>query len=483
VAERITIRWPEGLGLLGVGALVAILVAATVAAAAAAGSPSWAPLLGSLLVLGAALAIFFFGRDAPLLALLALVPLFPVSTIGFFAEGLDGRGNTLRAAFIVLCLGALVLAYGAALPKPPQRLRPIVAGLVLLAALGALSALANGGAAQGTLSIAQQLVGQPLVFAALLIFVPAYLIAGGGQSRERLLVAFSLGVFFQAGLVSAELLSGAAFDELRDLTRAQGTVGADFLGAFAMMALFVGGAEWTRGAPGSRLRAVGAATVLAAAVIIAGSVARGALLGILLGGTYVVLSDPRYRSRALLIGATGLILLLGSLLTPVGELWKSRFDARSVQAFDRPATWISGLRIGADHPLTGLSEREIVRGIDDQREYRQTPLGDTGVLPHNIWILAFAQGGVGAALVLLVMTGLLFAALRAPPGGRSSEERFYVGGLLGIAAIAIVNNVFTHPELMVPALMLVSLVVCRPPDRMYGPPPPTGLSAAGDSDG
>lgn len=481
MAERLLDRRVDLAVPLAASATVAIAILA--AATAASGSPSWTLPLGACLVLAAALAVFRFGRGAPLLAIVAVVPLFPVSTIGFVAEGLDGRGNTLRAGFLALSLGALVLAYGAAVPKPPPSLRPVVGGLVLLAALGAVSALANAGVAQSALSIGQQLVGQPLVFAVLLVLIPAYLLAGGARARDRLLVAFSVGVVLQAGLVAVELLSGAAYDELRDITRAQGTVGADFLGAFAMMALFVGGAEWTRGASGSGLRAIGAVTILAAAVIIAGSVARGAVLGVILGGAYVVLSDPRYRSRALLVAGVCLILLLGSLLTPVGDLWKNRLDARSVQAFDRPATWISGLRIGADHPLTGLSQREIVRGIDDQRAYRQTPLGDTSVLPHNVWILAFARGGVGAAVVLLGTTALLILGLRAPPGGRGSEERFYVGGLIGIAAIAIVNNVFTHPELMVPALMLVSLVVCRPSDRMYRPPPPAGVFAGGDRNG
>ncbi|MGI8727269.1 MAG: O-antigen ligase family protein, partial [Solirubrobacterales bacterium] len=208
-------------------------------------------------------------------------------------------------------------------------------------------------------------------------------------------------------------------------------------------------------------RAVGAVTIGAAAVIIVGAVARSALIGVVIGGIYMLVAEPRFRRRALPIVAAALALALGSLLTPAGDLWTSRLSADAVQSFDRPATWLSGIRIALDDPLTGVGEREIIRDIDDVRRYRQTPLGDTGVLPHNSWILTFAEGGIAALVVLVALTALLVGAIRPPPGGRSTEERFYVAALLGIAAIALVNNVFRHPELMVPVLMMVSILAAR----------------------
>ena len=85
----------------------------------------------------------------------------------------------------------------------------------------------------------------------------------------------------------------------------------------------------------------------------------------------------------------------------MGDLWSERPRRHSVQNFDRPGTWISGVRIGLDHPFTGLGEEEIVRALGDVREYRQTPLGDTSVLPHNSWILPLAEGGFIALFVVL----------------------------------------------------------------------------------
>lgn len=416
----------------------------------------------------------------PVLAILAFIILFPVVTIGPFTDALGGRGDLLRAGFLVGMLGLAALAWGPGIPRPAARLRPVVAGLLVLAGFGAVSALANATSAQTSFSLAAQLVGQPLVMAGLLIYLSAFL-RSGGRATDYLLAAFALGVVAEAAVVVTELASGAAYDELREFTRAQGTVGANFLGAYAMMALFIGLAGIERGgglrsrrpdrrpesagAPrlsGPRMtRAVGAVTIGAAAVIIVGAVARSALIGVVIGGIYMLVAEPRFRRRALPIVAAALALALGSLLTPAGDLWTSRLSADSVQSFDRPATWLSGIRIALDDPLTGVGEREIIRDIDDVRRYRQTPLGDTGVLPHNSWILTFAEGGIAALVVLVALTALLVGAIRPPPGGRSTEERFYVAALLGIAAIALVNNVFRHPELMVPVLMMVSILAAR----------------------
>jgi hypothetical protein len=406
-----------------------------------------------------------FLRGAPLLVVLALVPLFPVTTIGPYEEALGGHGATLRAGLIVAALLALLLAWHGRIPKPPPRVRPIVTGLLILGALGAIDAYANASPAQSFAALAEQLFGQPLVYAGLLVFLCAYLSSGGAGARDRVLAAFSFAVVAEAGLIAAELLSGEAFDELRGFTRAQGSVGANFISAFAMIGLFVGLAERARGLETGRRRLAGAgtATVLAAAFILVAAVARGGVIGVALGALYLLFADPRLRRRAPLILSGAVVLLALSLPTPAGELWKDRLTAESVEQFDRPATWVSGARIGLDHPWTGLGELEIVRALDDVTEYRRTPLGETSVLPHNSWILVFAEGGFAALLVLVGLTVLTALAVRPPPGGRGAEQRLYVAALIGIAAVSMINNVFRHPELMLPVLMLVSLISVREP--------------------
>ena len=451
-------RTPQLLAAATACLLLAVLSGTLIAL----GTVPWFAITGAAALLFAATAAWPFDRGIPMLVILAAVPLFPVTTIGPALDALGGRGSELRASLIVAMLVMLVIAYRGAIPKPPRDLRPVVAGLIGLAALGAVSAVANAGPIEGVGSLLAQLAGQPLAFAGILVFLCAYL-RTGGRARERVLIAFSIGVLAEAGFVAGELLSGGAYDALRGFTRAQGTVGANFVSAFAMIAFFVGFAERSlaRESRSRLLGNVGAWTVLASLVILVGAVARGGVLGVLIGAVYLLFADPRIRRRAPLIGAVVAVAMAASLLTPVGDLWAERLQAPSVESFDRPATWVSGVRIGLDNPLTGLGEAEIVRALDDVRDYRQTPLGSTNVLPHNSWVLAFAEGGIAALALLLVLTGLAAYAVRSR-GGRSPEERYYVAALIGIVAVSLINNVFRHPELMVPVLMLISLIVNRP---------------------
>lgn len=439
--------------------VVPLLAAAVVAGALSATGPvPWALILASAVAILAVVALWPFGREAPLLAILAITPLFPVTTLGPLTEALGGRGSMLRAGFIGVMVVCLFIAHGGRIPRPPRRLQPLVSGLLVLAGLGVVAAAANAGDNEGFPGLALQLAGQPLIFAAVLIAMASYL-RDGDRARDRMLTAFSIGVILQAGIIAVELITGAAYDELRGFTRAQGTVGADFVGAFGMVGFLIGFAELARS---PRLRWIGLATIAAGSVILVGAVARGAVIGVLVGGAYILLSDPRLRPRALGVAALVAALAAASLLTPVGALWTDRLNADSVDSFDRPATWVSGARIALDHPWTGLAELDIEEGLVDVREYRQTPFGDTRVLPHNSWLIVADQGGFAALGVIVLLTVLAVLAVRGPPQGRTPEERVYVGALLAMAAVAVINNVVRHPELMIPVIMLICLIACRP---------------------
>ncbi len=445
--------------------LVALALAALLAAAASAFEVVPWPVL--ILLPAAGLAIVAapgLDRSTPLLALIAVISLFPVTTIGPAKDALGGHGSTLRSAFLLAVLAWSFFTYRGRIPAPPRVLRPLVSGLLVLAGLGAVAAIANVSPNQGLAALLAQLVGQPLVFAALLIAIPAYL-RGGELARRRLLAAFSVGIIAQAGVIVLELTSGGAYDSLRGFTRAQGTIGADFVSALGMAGFFVGVAtcvRWREGGKRAGSAALGLTTILASLVILVAAVARGGVIGVFIGGAYVLVSDPRLRRLAVPITALVAVVLVGSLLTPAGHLWTDRLGTGSVQSFDRPATWVSGARIGLDHPLTGIAEQDIEADLIDVRSYRQTPFGDSRVLPHNSWIIVLDEGGFGALAVVLLLTVSAFAAVRPPPGGRSTEERLYVAALIGMLAIAAINNVFRHPELMVPTLMLISLIAVRP---------------------
>jgi hypothetical protein len=331
----------------GTGSGAAVIAAAgLVVAAAACGTliafdlvpAGW--ILAGLAAAAVLVYLWPFHRGYPLLLLIATVPLFPVTTIGPLLGALGGHGSQLRSLTIVTMLAAAFVAWRGRVPKPPPMLRPIALGFAALAALGLLDAYANASELQSFGSLAEQLAGQPAVYGALLVLLCGYLTTGGAKARDLVLVAVSAGVAGEALAIAAELLSGGAYDALRGFTRAQGTTGANFVSAFAMMGLFVGLAERTRGQAGRGrlLWWVGNLTVLAAGFVLVAAVARGGVLGAALGAGYLMLADPALRRRAPVIIATGAALLLVSIPTPVGDLWTGRLTSDSVQQFDRPAT-------------------------------------------------------------------------------------------------------------------------------------------------
>ena len=185
--------------------------------------------------------------------------------------------------------------------------------------------------------------------------------AGLAGSRERVLGAFAIAILAQAGIVVAEFATGAAYDVVRGVTRAQGTVGANFLSAMAML-VFSSGSRCGPAAPRAgcspghsdglrerddppprndpgRLRRGGCRRRLPAGHR---PQSEGA-------------ADRHRRHRDLVA-----ILLL---VPPVAELWTTRLDSQGIAGFDRAATWVSGVRMGLDDPLTGLGTVGVQEGI------------------------------------------------------------------------------------------------------------------------
>ena len=443
--------------VLGAGILLAL------AAGLAAPRVDPVPALAALaLVACAALVIWRFGRLTPSMVLVGVVPLIPAIGVGLSAELLGTRGASVRAALIVASLGALLLIYRGGIPKPAPGLRPVVVGLLALAAAGLFASVANISPTQSLTSLVEHHSGQPLIYAGILVFFAAQ-VSRSESNKEWLLIAFSIGVWAQAIYVGFEIFSGAAADVSRGFTRGQGTTGSNFVSAYGMMAFFVGLAECRFGSRGRHMRAVGLLTMASSLAVLAGVVARGGILGLLLGFAYLIYTDARTRRRGKVIVATAAAILVGSLFTPVGELWEGRLTTLDTQRFDRPATWVSGIRIGLDNPVSGLgNEPELIKAVQTVPEYAETPFGNTYVIPHNSWILVFSEGGVLSLAVMLALTVVTIGAIHRRRW-RSTESRYYVAALLGLAAVAMINNVFRHPELMVIALLLLALVTRPPP--------------------
>ncbi len=442
---------------LTVEALTVAALAVLVAGAAALvvlGSPLI--VLAGLFALFALLAVCWrFGREAPLLAVIALTPLIPIAEGGSFSS-LGAYGSDARALLIAIGTSLYLLAYVRGTPALPHTLRGPVVALLALAAIGLPVGILNSENSPELIAELSKGIGQPLFFAAFVIAVSAALRDRSG-ARERILAAFALAILAQALIVVAEFATGAAFDAERGILRAQGTVGANFLGAMAMLGVFTG-LSLRSGSLNPLLVRLGTLTVLASGGILALALTRGALVGVVIGVGYVVLTGLDTRGRRIAIRAALATLAVIVLVPPISALWTSRLDEQGLAGFSRQATWASGVRMGLDDPLTGLGTLGVTEGVAENRFYSHTPLGYTNVVPHNIWVLSFAEGGLAALAATFAFSLLALLAVLNRPRRGSPADRFLVAGLLAFAVVAMINNLFTHPEVMIPTLALLAIV-------------------------
>ena len=355
-------------------------------------------------------------------------------------------------------VGFYLLGYVRGTPSLPHALRGIVGSLLVLAAVGVPLAFVNS-EPPGLLQELSHGFGQPLLYALFIVAV-ASMLRSSESARERLLGALALSILGQAVIVMAQFATGAAFDPVRGVTRAQGTVGANFLSAMAMLGFFVGLSLRT----GSRSRSwirLGTLTILASVLILMLTTTRGGFVGAAVGIAYLVMTGLNARGRRIAVGAAVVTLAVVIFVPPVADLWTSRLQTQGVAGFDRASTWISGVRMGSDDPLSGLGNTGVEEAISEDHRYQVTPAGRSSVVPHNIWILGFAQGG---ALVLATIVAFSVFALRAVlsrPRARSVPDRYLVAGLIAITVVAMINNIFTHPEVMLPTFAILT-VVCGP---------------------
>ena len=473
-ASRSPIRPAPALAL----GFVLVVLGASVPAV---GSPL--PLLAlSVLLAVTAGAIYVWGAEAPLLAALVITPLVPNSTGGFGADLLGAHAGDVRAALLLFLLGTFLACFPRGIPRIPRVLTGVVGALIAMAGAGLFAAAINAGTPGDALTELSHGVGQPLTYALLILAVTACLESREG-ARERVLAAVCVAILGQALVVAVEFGTGAAYDPVRGITRAQGTVGANFLSAMAMLGFFAG-LSLRSGASLRRFRLLGIATAVVTLGVLTVATTRGGLVGVVIGVAYVFLTGVDARARLAII-ATGIALLSAALLIPpVSSLWTERIQEKGggIGGFDRASTWISGERMGADDPLSGLGLQGVEQGVATTPRYRETPAGHTSVVPHNIWILAFAEGGIANLLASLAFTGFVALAIWRRPRRSSLPDRFLVGGLLALAAVSVINNLFTHPEVMLPGIVLLTVMAGRMAAARERPEPagaPRGLRPRG----
>lgn len=392
-----------------------------------------------------------WGAIGILFILVAVTPLLPVVS-GVYGQprsyaGVDG--STLRVVGIGL-LSIIALMIERRDEGTGSRPFVLVRGLLLvLAALGVVSALFTAEGSADFLKLTAQAAGQPLFYAIVLtLFIRET--RGNPDARRQLLRAWCVAILGEAAICVGQVATGAAYDPVRGITRAQGTIGADALGAFAMLGVF-GALALRACAEGRRDRVLAGWAIAGGLAMLVLSLARGPAIAFAVALMATALPG-RAQLNAKRLSTLCFVLLLAAVALYASKgLWLARLNAPSTAQFDRPATWIAGLRLVHDHPLVGVGSTHVISVVGSSSKYSQTQFGQNHELPHNAWLYATAANGALYGLILLLASGLFaveIARCKGPP-----DAHYLKAGLLGLALVFFTNNLFNHPEIMLVVLL------------------------------
>ena len=344
-----------------------------------------------------------------------------------------------RFVFPKLALAAAGVLLAVSGPARGGLPRTIV-GLLMLAGVLLLAA-ASGGATP-----LQQILGRPPRYEGL-VALPIYLgaLAGGarllGPQRARGSTAWLLDALSLAALaigVEAALEAAGLRPLVSNVSRPGSLLGnASDQGAWAVLALGPLGAVAIR--LRGRLHQAGA---LGAAVALATSGSRGALVGAVVLALVLAWLAPSRASR-LAIAAACTILALGVLALPTTRsrvLATSQLSRKTVTG--RTLLWRETLELVRDHPLLGVGPGGYVDAIPvyhDRRYEREVGPANPPDSPEDWLLQAAAAGGLGLALLALILAGLVLRrGAEAVAEQPSAAERIAFGGMLaGLSGFSI----------------------------------------------
>jgi hypothetical protein len=386
--------------------------------------------------------------------------LLAVAGAGFLPGALD------RFVFPKLALaaaGVLLAATGPSRGSLPRG----VAWLLLLAGLLMLAAALSGA------TPLQQILGRPPRYEGL-VALPVYLgalVSGArmlGPDRARGSTAWLLDGLSIAALaigVEAALEAAGLRPLLSSVSRPGSLLGnASDQGAWAVLAL------GPLGAAAIRLRgALHRAGALGAAVALATSGSRGALVGAIVLALVLAVLAPSRGSR-LAIGTAVAILALGVLALPSTRsrvLTATHLSRQSVTG--RTLLWRETLSLVGDDPFLGVGPSGYVDAIPayhDRRYEQEVGPANPPDSPEDWLLQAAAAGGIGLALLAAILAGLVLrGGAKAVSEQRSSAESAVIGGMLaglagyGVALLFHFTSAGTTPL----AALFAGALIAAPP--------------------
>jgi O-antigen ligase/tetratricopeptide (TPR) repeat protein len=338
---------------------------------------------------------------------------------------------------------------------------PLAAAVVCFLASSAVSTALSIRPSLSLLGVSSQPAGLVTALATASVFFAARAVGGTFQSFRRIASAASLAA---AAAIGYALVQWAGMDPLPwfwtatlgDIVRVPGTLGhPNHLGTYLAMALPL----VVLLARSARTRAAQRAWLLlaATAVFVLGiTLSRGAWLAFLAGAAaYGMLStvpgrgasvpartpaDPaapesparssgRGARRAAAWAAVAALLFLLPLATPMGASFLQRLrqiaDLRAPTSQTRLLLWRSGVRMLADHPLTGVGTDAFAAVYPRYRtpEFMRLEWASTSVKAHNELIQIGATQGVPGLLAALLVASLALRAVWRAASSRDSSVR------------------------------------------------------------
>ena len=431
--------------------------------------------------------------QAGVITAIAAVPL-AFNPLGYNWFG-PAKAAVLTMAVFLVVLGLSIDSTAVASAGGILRRSRVVYPLVVIAVLACASIAVNQAKVQSLLGMHPEYQGALLWLGAVIIGFGA-LAAGRPGTRVfsravtvAALVSGSAALGQMVGIGPLSRLTAAAEDRIGS------TLGnASNLGVYLVLAVPI--AVWVARRDQSRSwRWTGWLAIAVGTAAIAMSMSRGAWLGAIAGAAVWIAAelwspDRRHRARLLWV-AVGLVVALcvAALVVPgVPARVSSAFDVKHGSVKWRVAVWGAALKMVADRPVLGWGPNGFHTAYPAYRPIglrRGKELSRFVGDPHNIFVSAAASLGVGGALALLALVGIVGWDAIAGVRKRDPRQLFLVARASSLSAglVALQFHFVTLDTLPLLAV-LVALALPRREDASVAASAPAnapkrGLVAAG----
>lgn len=407
-----------------------------------------------LLSVGLPLLLVFLAR--PLRGLQLYLVLLPLMASGATIGGLNA-GEALTLAVLILAL-ATSWGHRDRIGSGVRELSPILWPILGLGLVSVASLLVNG-----VSDPAEILSALFKILAFGLIALIVYLYADTLARAKGLLLAVVVGSLLEVVFSLGAFTLGFSYYELYDYNRAAGTFTTwNHLGGF-MALTSMPTLAYALYTPRRTVRWILLLTFVGQIVTLLLTLTMGSLLGLLVGGLVAGVIMFRIPLRRIAGAGAALagVFLVVYLANPLLQDKVTRLGERVT---DRLITYSVGVSMLSDRIWLGFgSQTRVIDALfSTTRDYRMTPFGESGVVPHaSVLSIGVEKGILGIAFFLLLVFGVLRVLMRQRDRFRGTAENMvYQGMVVGLLAFLVqdmTNNLLLHARLGIIFFALVAV--------------------------